>query len=55
MNIACQVWQINLTQINLYMEWKKSVVLSWKGIKLRDEQDCTWLYKTVRMSKVQFK
>jgi hypothetical protein len=55
MHIARQVWRINLTAFNHYIERKKSVVLSWNGIALRDALDCTWLYKTVHMSKIQFK
>jgi len=31
------------------------MALSWNRIELRDALDCTWLYKAVHMSNVQFK
>jgi len=44
-----------LMTINLYMEWKKSVVVIVNVIELREALDCTWPYKTVQMSKIQFR
>jgi len=44
-----------LMPINLYTEWKKSAVVNVNEIELREALDCTWLYKTVHMSKVQFR